>query len=242
MLERIRRPGFTIAVTNGLQNTLAQWADATIDTCAGDEETVSTKSYTTTLGALYLLEQQLLGRDMNDARMRVLGTSEEVGRHLEKWQSLTVEIGDMWGKCENLAFMGRGVSMASALTGALITMESSKLFCVGLSSGQFRHGPLELVQGGFRSVVFAGLPSTRGLNQRLAGEIVDNGGECLYITPKAGVPGHEKLFELPLPDADPGLLPIFEIIPIQLLTIPLAKSRGVSPAEFRYATKVTLSE
>jgi glucosamine--fructose-6-phosphate aminotransferase (isomerizing) len=242
LLERIHRPGLGVAVTNGPENTLAQWADVMIDTRAGDEKTVSTKSYATTLAALYLLEQQLLGSDMDDARISVLNASETVGRHLEKWQSLTTQIGDTWGRCEYLAFMGRGVSMASALTGALITMEASKIFCVGMSSGQFRHGPLELVQEGFHSVVFAGLPSTRGLNQQLAEEIADHGGECLYITPEPDIAVHKKLLGLPLPDAAPGLLPIFEIIPIQFLTILLAKSRGVTPAAFRYATKVTHRE
>ena len=37
----------------------------------------------------------------------------------------------------------------------------------------------------------------------------------------------------------PELLPILEIVPVQLLTMPLAEARGFRPATFQHTTKVT---
>lgn len=61
----------------------------------------------------------------------------------------------------------------------------------------------------------------------------------MYIASELGVQSHDIL-EWQLPDAPPELM--LEIIPAQLLTIPLAESRGFEPVHFPNATKVTTVE
>ena len=131
--------------------------------------------------------------------------------------------------------------MASVNTAALITKESSKVFTEGLSCGAFRHGPLELVREGFNAVIFTGNDHTRALNETLAIEIADKGGKVLVI----GV--HElassaNLSSQKIPDVKSELIPILEMIPVQLLTIPLAKAKGFEPATFEHASKITARE
>lgn len=237
-----RRPGLVVAVSNGVDNTLAKWSDIVIDTGAGEEAAVSTKTYVTTLAALYLLGTGMSGWDLNAAGERVLQVAAEVDHWLDDWQLRMQEAVDFLGECDNLAFMGRGVSMASVRTGSLITMESSKLFCLGLSSGQFRHGPLELAGAGFKSVVFAGHPPTRALNEKLALEIAGYGGKVLLITSASLAEPTANILQVRIPRSEAGLSPIFEIVPIQFLATVLATARGVEPATFRHAGKVTRVE
>ena len=45
-----------------------------------------------------------------------------------------------------------------------------------------------------------------------------------------------------IPDCGDALRPILEILPAQLLTIPLAEAAGYEPAAFEHATKVTTRE
>jgi glucosamine--fructose-6-phosphate aminotransferase (isomerizing) len=241
LIRLANRPGISIAITNGTDNSLARWADLTLDTHAGDEAAVSTKTYLTTLAVLHLLGTQLSGQRVESTKDALNRVAADLSDFLSDWESKLEAMTNFLGTCESLAYMGRGPSLASVMTGALITEESSKVFCMGLSAGQFRHGPLELARPGLKAVMFAGSGPASLLNRRLAQEIGRCGGKCLLITP-ASAEASPNLFELTIPKAVPGLLPILEIVPVQLLTIRLAQLRGFEPAAFDHATKVTHSE
>ena len=45
-----------------------------------------------------------------------------------------------------------------------------------------------------------------------------------------------------LPDVAEGLLPVLEILPIQLLMVPMAIARGFEPAKFLNGSKITVIE
>ena len=45
-----------------------------------------------------------------------------------------------------------------------------------------------------------------------------------------------------IPEVEQELLPVIEIVPIQLMTIPLAIRNGFNPATFEVCEKVTLEE
>ncbi len=242
LAELSQRPGLVIGITNDINSTLARWSDRAIDIMAGDEATVSTKTYTATLAANHLLGTQLTGGDVNAARDEVLDSVADVQHFLDSWQLRVETMQELLGQRDHLTFLGRGASMAGVLTGSLITMESSKVVSLGLSSAQFRHGPLELIDSNFMAVIFAGTPSFQQLHERLANEIVELGGRCLVITPDPLGNRRVGSMELSIPRSSPALLPIFEILPVQLLTIALAQAKGLSPASFRHAAKITSKE
>ncbi len=242
LAELSQRPGLVIGITNVINSTLATWSDRVIDIMAGEEATVSTKTYTATLAANHLLGTQLTGGDVNAAREEVLRSVADVQHFLDSWQLCVETMQEFMGRRDHVTFLGRGVSMASVLTGSLITMESSKVVSLSLSSAQFRHGPLELVDPNFMAVIFGGTPSVQHLHERLANEIAELGGRCFVITPDPLGQRRVGIMELPIPRSSPALLPIFEILPLQLLTIALAQAKGLSPASFRHAAKITSKE
>lgn len=235
-----QRPGTAIAITNGPENTLAGWADVSLCTDAGAEEAVSSKTYTTSLAAQTLLAAALGRIDANQATGQLLAVADGLAGYLADWQSRIEPISDFLGPCETLAYLGRGHSLSTACTAALITEESSKVFCMGVSAAQFRHGPIELARPGLKVVIFAGSGPARRLNENFARELAGHGAQVVLITsePQAGLDS-ANLLQSVIPAASPHLLPILEIVPIQLLTIPLAEARGFRPATFQRTTKVT---
>lgn len=237
------RPGICVSVTNGTENTLARWSDLPLNTWAGPEASVSNKTYVTALAVLHLLGCQVTGEDVAGAQDKLHRVGSALAGFLGNWESDQGEMAGFLETCETLVFVARGPSVASAMTGALITAEASKVVCAGMSSAQFRHGPLELVREGFKAVVFAGNDDASALNERLAREIGAYGGRVLLVTPapKAGVMP-AGVVQLPIPRADSAILPVLEIVPVQLLTIPLARARGYVPAVFQYGGKVTTEE
>ncbi len=237
------RPGICVSVTNGTDNALARWSDLSLDTHAGDEAGASNKTYVTALAVLHLMGCQLTRQDVGVARDMLHQVSYALGEFLVDWESKGKGVFDFLLPCSTLALIARGPSVASAMTGAVITEEASKVFCKATSAAQFRHGPMEVVREGFRAVVFAGNDATSILNVRLAKEIGSYGGKVLLITcaPNAsGMPS--DVVQVAIPQAEPAVLPVFEIIPVQMLTIALAHANGYEPGTFEHCSKVTREE
>ena len=231
--ELSRRPKVAISVTNSDENKLARWADISILTLAGPENTASTKSYTAGLATLHILGQILVEGDAADASAQLVATAEKVDAYLQCWKSSIEGVVDFLGANNAITFIGRGYSVASALMSALLTQEASKLPCMAHSGGQFRHGPLELVREGFSSILFPGGPATVEINKKTARAISSLGGKCLWIAPNgAPVDLDDNTRLLTVPDVDEALLPVLEILPIQVLQIPLAIARNFEPAAF----------
>jgi len=239
------RPGMVVSITNGLENSVARWSDLLLSTNAGPETAVSTKTYVTGMAVLYLLGLQLLGGDLEAGKAKLHAVADYVGSFLDDWESRVQAATDFLGPCDALAFLARGPSMASAMAGALMSAEASRIFAAVFSSAQFRHGPVEAVRQDFRAIMFAGNDANRDLNYQMANYIAACGGKTLVITPTP-TPRQEhvssSVLELPIALADPEVLPILEIIPVQLLTITLAHAKGYEPATFVNCNKVTLEE
>ena len=240
LTEASTRPACVISITNGADNALARWADIAVATHAGPERTASTKTYTAGLAAAHLVVAHLTGKAQgaaNDVRAlsrtvadlikRMPVEAEAAARHLGHTAPLTV--------------IGRGDSYASAAMAALLTEEAAKLSCEALTGGQFRHGPLELVRGGFRAIVYLGEGAARPLTEALVDRIAALGGRVVAIGTNPG-PATDAVLPIALPQVAAGLLPVLEILPVQFLVIPLAIARGFEPAAFLNAQKITTGE
>ncbi len=223
-----------IGITNAPRSTLANRSTHTLMMQAGEEKTVSTKTYTCTLAALILLTDALTGSD----NLRALEeTAEAIESALPDWETQAKQIAERIGKTTFIEFLGRGASRASALTAALITKETAKLPTEGMVGGQFRHGPLEVLAPEITVAIFMGSGTERTLNEGLAADIEARGASVIRIGSDVE---HDLGFNIPA--LDDFVLPIAEIVPVQLLAIELAAQRGFPVGEFRYGTKVTTSE
>jgi glutamine---fructose-6-phosphate transaminase (isomerizing) len=239
LLETNRHRAAVVGVTNAADSAVARGAEASIITMAGQESSVSCKTYVTALMALHLLGGLLCGRTGNDDERR---TREElsaavpaVASYLGEWKQQVFEIAGEIGRLRNLFLLGRGESLAASGAGALIIKESTRRHAEGMSGAAFRHGPLEMVDDETFAVVFAGAESTRGLQARLADDIRQAGGRVGWIAGSGSGPWS-------LPETLPALRPILEILPVQMMTLALAAEAGIEAGRFGRISKITTTE
>ncbi|MBI1259474.1 MAG: SIS domain-containing protein [Chloroflexi bacterium] len=223
-----------IGITNTPGSTLAQRSTHTLMIQAGEEKTVSTKTYTCTLAALILLTAALTG---SDASQQVEEAARTIEAALPGWEAQARQVAERIAKTAFIEYLGRGASRASALTAALITKETAKLPTEGMVGGQFRHGPLEVLAPEITVAIFMGSGIERTLNDGLAADIEARGAAVLRI---GSTIEHDLGFDVP--PLDDFVMPLAEIIPVQLLAAELAAQRGFPVGEFRYGTKVTTTE
>jgi glucosamine--fructose-6-phosphate aminotransferase (isomerizing) len=228
-----------VGVTNNPDSTLARLSDGVLYMKAGKEETVSSKTYTCTLAVLHLMARALAGENPAPAAAALRQMADAVGSMFPVWETQTNEMVSKVEGVQALVFLGRGPSLASALTGALITKETAKLPTEGMSSGQYRHGPIEATSPKLGVCIFPG-GRMRALNLGLARDLAAIGGRVIVID-SAAQP-IEGVLNVDLPAGDEAVAPVAEIVPIQLFAVKLAESRGLEAGKFYYGGKITTQE
>lgn len=236
LIELNANKATVIGVTNYSDSPLGTQADFGVLTAAGEEFSVSCKTYVSALMALSVLATALTGSDQS-ARLRELEAAPNaVAEYLKHWKAHAEEFVELLHDTQHLFLVGRGPSLAAAQTGALIIKESDHFHAEGMSSAAFRHGPFEMLQPGMLVGVFSGNAKTRTLNEGLARDILQTPGRAVFFGPTASRAAC-KLTALP-----EALNPIVEILPVQMMTLALASLAGREPGRFDRATKVTVVE
>lgn len=225
-----------LGVTNTPTSPLAESANSALLTRAGEETSVSCKTYLSTLMALSWLGDVICGEDLSLTRHELEQASPLTAAYLANWAAHVEWLMEELRATRNLFLAGRGVSLAAVGTGALITKESTHVHAEGMSSAAFRHGPMELLAEDIYLLVFAGNGASAELNRRLADEVKAQGFKAGLVhmdsTPHA----------LHLPPAPERLQPMLEILPVEMVTLALASLRGRTPGIFERGAKVTTSE
>ena len=225
-----------IAVTNTPDSALARHASATVFTNAGSEFSVSCKTYVTALMALKWLGDLLCERNLRLTRKELKEACPAVAAYLADWKDYVRSLAQALKNTRHLFFVGRGASLASAGTGALIIKESDHVPAEGMSSAAFRHGPLEMLGSETFVLVFAGDSKTRNLNQRLHDDIRQQDGNAQLVDHHASLPACS------IGEYGPSVRQILEILPVQMITLALAARSGREAGRFEFATKVTTTE
>jgi glucosamine--fructose-6-phosphate aminotransferase (isomerizing) len=159
-----------------------------------------------------------------------------VSEYLLGWQQHVTALAKRLSGTRHLFLVGRGPSLATVGTGALIIKESDHFHAEGMSSAAFRHGPLEMLGPGMFVLVFAGEEKTRDLNVRLLQDILEQDDRAELVGEIASTAAFQ------VPHLSPSLTPILEILPVQMITLALAAQVGREPGRFELATKITTIE
>lgn len=236
LLECNRKQATIVGVTNYSDSPLATESDAVILTRAGEEFSVSCKTYVSSLVALHWLAAIFAGADLNTTRRELEAVAPAVEEYLRDWKTHVQRLADRLKDLEHLFIVGRGSSLAAVSTGALTIKESDHFHAEGMSSAAFRHGPFEMLNDEIFVLVFAGDPKTRDLNLGLIRDLKELGARCAYVGEDA------QDSELRLPAIAPSLRPMVEILPVQMITLALATHANREAGKFVHATKVTTVE
>jgi glucosamine--fructose-6-phosphate aminotransferase (isomerizing) len=237
LLEDQRQSGAVLAVTNAEQSSLARYARWVIPTGAGPEQTVATKTYSTALLALELLSGRIAGatpRELEAAYAPAVAASAEVAAQA---QAQVGALPPYWLDDSTVTVVGRGPALSTALSAGLLFKESAKMCAEGLSSAQFRHGPLEIAGAGHRAIICTVSGPTLDLDWRLADELRGYGSQVLLVGPEADQHSSDAIRLPAVPHAE-----LFTLLPLQVLARAVTLKRGIDPGSFRYIGKVTTSE
>jgi glucosamine--fructose-6-phosphate aminotransferase (isomerizing) len=131
-------------------------------------------------------------------------------------------------------FLARGIHFPIALEGALKLKELSYIHAEGYPAGEMKHGPNALIDEDLPVVFLAACdPDSDDSRQRYE-KVLNNIKEVKSrdgIIVAAGNPNDEDLiassdYFIPIPATSEFLLPILEVIPLQLLAYHCAVRRG----------------
>lgn len=234
LIEEVDQRLQIISISNTPDNTLAQASQFSLCTAAGAEVGVATKTYTSSVALSHLLCRCLAGQLQGQDYLDVLTVSD----HLDMLLNQADWIQPAWQRLHSVShitLIGRGPALASALNGALILKEAARLPAMGLTGGQFRHGPMEAVSEEAGIVLFANQGPTWELTQRLAATIAERQGQVVLVSPVVTLPG---VTQLALPPVNEYLSPILEVLMPQLLAAEFATTRNITPGQFRWSGKV----
>jgi glucosamine--fructose-6-phosphate aminotransferase (isomerizing) len=231
----------TLAICNVVGSMITREAAGTIYTHAGPEIGVaSTKAFTGQLTALYVFAMYL-------AQVRGVMTAEQARAAMQELTRIPAKLETVLmqdAACDDLAkryqkvhdflFLGRGVHYPIALEGALKLKEISYIHAEGYPAGEMKHGPNALIDENLPVVVIA----TRDANN--PGSVLryeKTMSNLKEVKARSGVvialatEGDEEIKEAAdhvifVPPAPEELLPILEIVPLQLLAYHIAVRRG----------------
>jgi glucosamine--fructose-6-phosphate aminotransferase (isomerizing) len=231
----------TLAVCNVVGSMITREAAGTIYTHAGPEIGVaSTKAFTGQLTALYVFAMYLAQvrgvMKPEEARAAML----ELTKIPAKLETVLTqdeacdELAKRYQKVHDFLFLGRGIHYPIALEGALKLKEISYIHAEGYPAGEMKHGPNALIDENLPVVVIA----TKDLNN--PGSVLryeKTISNLKEVKARSGVvialatEGDEEIKEaadhvIYVPAAPEELLPILEIVPLQLLAYHIAVRRG----------------
>ena len=231
----------TLAICNVVGSMITREAAGTIITHAGPEIGVaSTKAFTGQLTALFLLAMHLgqarehwtqsTSRSLVEKLLHVPAQLEDILRR----ESIYEELTKILFRANDFLYLGRGIHFPIALEGALKLKEISYIHAEGYPAGEMKHGPNALIDENLPAVVLATRDPADEMSRLLYEKTLSNIQEvkaregmvvavvCEGDKEVAKVADHV----ITIPATHDLLLPILEVVPLQLLAYHIAVRRG----------------
>jgi glucosamine--fructose-6-phosphate aminotransferase (isomerizing) len=258
-LAEARRQGHkTLAITNAPASTMANQADVSMTLAAGREKAIpATKSFTCQLAALYLLalyEGAHLGRinaaDLGELIPELRAIPDVLEAQLDGWREQAEILATRYASASTFLYLGRGIHYAIAREGALKLKESSYVHAEGYPVGELKHGPNALVSDSVPLVVVATVDRKLAASIRryektlqLLADMKEQGARVIAIA-------NDDDDEVPALVADciavrPAseyLLPILEVVPLQLFAYRMAIEHGIDVDRPRNLSKAVVEK
>lgn len=233
-LNHAKQKGSKImAITNVLGSTIYRMGDYKLLLGAGPEKAVaSTKAYIAKISVLTMLAFALANK-LDQGKKILHASKKECLRLLNKKSLLLIKnIAGFLSQKEHIYIIGRGVSSATALEGALKIKEVSYIHTEGLAGGELKHGAIALISKGSPCIVIAPLDQTYDAVISNAIEIKSRGGHIIGISSK-----NHPVFNQYIEVRETGSPLITHIVPLQLLAYYIAVKKNLDPDKPRNLAK-----
>ncbi len=240
--ELIRKGSKTLAICNVVGAAITRAAQGTITTNAGPEIGVaSTKAFTAQLTALFVFALYLAQQRATVTPAESLHYVTELSKIPGKVEEILRSVDDQcctlaksFSTAHDFLFLGRGIHYPIALEGALKLKEISYIHAEGYPAGEMKHGPNALIDETLPCVCIATQDpadpsSVLKYEKTLSNiqEVTARSGRVIAIA----IEGDQHIGQLVehvihIPAAPELLLPILEVVPLQLLAYHIAVRRG----------------
>ena len=231
----------TLAICNVVGSMITREAAGTLITHAGPEIGVaSTKAFTCQLTALFLLAMYLgqqrevldeaTSKQLVEQLTHLPSQMEDILRHDHIYEDLA----KLLFRSSDFLYLGRGIHFPIALEGALKLKEISYIHAEGYPAGEMKHGPNALIDENLPTVVLATRdfadPNSHLLYEKTLSNIQEvkaREGKVIAVACE----GDEEVVKtadhvIPIGTTHELLLPILEVVPLQLLAYHIAVRRG----------------
>jgi glucosamine--fructose-6-phosphate aminotransferase (isomerizing) len=256
--EALKRGAKTVAISNVSDSTIAREASTTLITYAAPEFAVpATKSFTAQLAILYLLalflahERGRISSEVAHSYLnRLAAVAGEIERELPFWDSQAATIARFVQEAKAFLYLGRGVHYAIAREGALKLKEISYVQAEGMPAGELRHGPNALVDEKLVVVALAtrdASDSDSTLRYQKTLGVLEYVKSCGGRVVAIATEGDNEVSQIAdraifVPTAPELLLPILEVVPLQLFAYHFATVNGCDVDRPRNLVKAVVRE
>lgn len=246
----------TLAITNDPASTMAREADVSMPLAAGREIAIpATMSFTCQLAVLYVLALyegvrlgHISGSELSAHIAGLWAQCDRLEAQLDGWREQTAELAARYSSAASFLYLGRGIHYAIAREGALKLKEASYVHAEGYPAGELKHGPNALVSEHVPLVVLAtvdrDLPASVERYEKtlqLLEDMKAQGARVLVLANR----GDRNVLRLASDciEVDPAseyLLPLTEVVPLQIFAYFMALEHGVDVDRPRNLSKAVI--
>jgi glucosamine--fructose-6-phosphate aminotransferase (isomerizing) len=256
--EARQRGQRTLAITNHAASTMAHLADVSMPLAAGVEKAIpATKSFTCQLAVLYLLAlfeaARLRSRSsavLDRYIVELNAVPDTIEAALDDWRTQTAKLAGKYKSAATFLYLGRGIHYAIAREGALKLKEASYVHAEGYPVGELKHGPNALVSDRVPLVVLATVDRSLEASVmryektlQLLGDMKKQGARVIALANA----DDDRIADLAgdvlrVNAASEYLLPILEVVPLQLFAYFMALEHGVDVDQPRNLSKAVVEK
>ncbi|MBR3117226.1 MAG: glutamine--fructose-6-phosphate transaminase (isomerizing) [Bacilli bacterium] len=222
----------TLGIINVKESSIAREVDNRVYTLAGSEIAVATtKAYAAQLEVLSKIAYSLAKNSKDASKLK------EIKDYLEDLQKLPIIMQEVLDneeeykkvakeiyKHKDIFFIGRGIDYALAMEGSLKLKEISYIHSEAYAAGELKHGTISLIE---EQTPVIGIVSDKLIADKTISnlkEVNSRGANVIYLTTNQ-IKGEGDFYstKLVVPEVNPLLQPIINVIPLQLIAYHVAK-------------------
>jgi glucosamine--fructose-6-phosphate aminotransferase (isomerizing) len=250
-MDEAKRQGCPqVVITNVPGSQASRVADGAVYTRCGLEIGVaSTKTYTASITALYMLACYLgqargrINREQMAGYLEPLAKLPNLAGEVLKQEPRLETLAREFFRCKDFLFLGRGLQYPVAMEGALKLKEVSYIHAEGYPAGEMKHGPIALID---REMPVIALCPNDGLRDKMLSNIEQvkaREGTVIAICSEGDEEVTAKADRtIVVPTLSPSLLPVLTSIPLQLFSYHVALRRGCDVDQPRNLAKTVTVE
>ncbi|MBE6673723.1 MAG: SIS domain-containing protein [Ruminococcaceae bacterium] len=241
VLESANRQGITtLAITNYETSLLANTAKYHLFCNAGEEKSIAaTKTFTS---QMYLLALLCAEWSQNNELIKALGAvPSQIDEALNYLKDSIAEIVKSLLDYKEGVVLGRGLSYAIALEGALKILETNKMKVKGYPISDFYHGPVAQLHNSDLAIVLAQSGIMENDSIKMIEKLKAVGARTVIISDKEELLYGNHNIKISNTNSE-FTIPFIFAIAVQMIALELVLAKGIDPDKSNVIAKITVTK